>query len=155
MVDVPAGKRSDLEQVLEESFDGWYLHHSKGTLREVEVVRAAVLSGSPVGLVMLKPLGRDAGYVYYIAVARAHRKKGVARLLLDDALRHFREAGMKEVFAGVEEDNAPSEALFRSAGFTRTSFHDVSRSYGRFSALNMYRVMRIVPGEFLLHRGLA
>ena len=92
--------------------------------------------------------------MYYIAVSRAHRRKGVARLLLDDALRRFREAGMKEVFAGVEEENVPSEALFRSAGFTRTSFRDVSRDYGSLHALNMYRVMRIVPGEFLLHKDL-
>ena len=152
MVDVPPGRRADLEPVLEESFDGWYLRHSKGVLCDVEVVRAAVCSGASIGLVMLKPLERGAGYVYYIAVARAHRRKGVARLLLEDALRRFREAGTKEVFAGVEEENAPSEALFRSLGFARTSFREVSKDYGSLRALNMYRVMRLVPGEFLLHR---
>src|SRR5207249_9262946 len=54
IVGVPAGKRAGLEWILEESFEGWYLMHSKRTLRDVEVVRAAMSSGKPVGLVMLK-----------------------------------------------------------------------------------------------------
>ena len=74
IVDVPAGKRKGLEWILEESFEGWYLMHSKRTLRDVEVVRAAMSSGKPVGLVMLKKLEGSAGYVYYIAVAKAERK---------------------------------------------------------------------------------
>src|SRR4029077_3319221 len=109
IVDVPVGKRADLEWILDESFEGWYLRHSKGTLRNVEVVRAATLSGKPVGLVMLKTIESNVGYVYYIAVARADRKKGIAKLLLEDALRHFETAGLKEAFASVEEDNEPSE----------------------------------------------
>ena len=40
-MDVPRGERAALEQILEESFEGWYLRHSKRTLREVEEVRAA------------------------------------------------------------------------------------------------------------------
>jgi ribosomal protein S18 acetylase RimI-like enzyme len=152
IVDVPVGKRADLEWILDESFEGWYLRHSKGTLRNVEVIRAATLSGKPVGLVMLKTLESNVGYVYYIAVARADRKKGIAKLLLEDALRHFETAGLKEAFASVEEDNEPSEALFASEGFTRTSFGEVSKKYGGIRTLNMYRIMTVVPGEVLLHK---
>src|SRR5713101_5325865 len=130
IVDIPVGERVSLEWILDESFEGWYLRHSKGTLRNVEVVRAAILSGKPVGLVMLKTLESNVGYVYYIAVARAHRKRGIAKLLLEDALRHFEAAGVKEAFASVEEDNEPSEALFASEGFTRTSFGEVSKKHG-------------------------
>ena len=119
IVDVPAKKRRGLEWILEESFEGWYLMHSKRTLRDVGLVRAAMSSGKPVGLVMLKTMERNVGYVYYIAVAKAHREKGIAKLLLEDALRIFTASSVEEVFASVEEDNAPSEGLFASEGFTR------------------------------------
>src|SRR6266849_10202688 len=111
IVDVPRKERAGLEWILEESFEGWYLMHSKRTLRDIELVRAATSSGKSVGLVMLKTLEGSVGYVYYIAVARAFRRKGIAKLLLEDALRLFKASAVKEVFASVEENNIPSEAL--------------------------------------------
>jgi ribosomal protein S18 acetylase RimI-like enzyme len=155
IVDAPKGKRAGLEWILEESFEGWYLMHSKRTLRDIELVRAATSSGNPVGLVMLKTLERSVGYVYYIAVAKANRKKGIGKLLLEDALRHFKASDMEEVFASVEEDNMPSEALFASEGFTRTSFGEVSKRHGRLHTLGMYKEMLVVPGEVLLRKAIA
>jgi len=155
IVDVSAGKRAGLEWILEESFEGWYLMHSKRTLRDIELVRATMSSGKPVGLVMLKNLEGSVGYVYYIAVARAYRKKGIGKLLLEDALRHFKASSVQEVFASVEENNKPSEALFASEGFSRTSFRKVSKRHGNLHTLNMYRVMLVVPGEVLLRKAIA
>ena len=155
IVDVPKGKRASLEWILGESFEGWYLMHSKRTLRDIELVRAATSSGKPVGLVMLKTLGKSIGYVYYIAVARADRKKGIGKLLLEDALSHFKTSGAEEVFASVEEDNRPSEALFSSEGFNPTSFSEVSKRHGSLHTLNMYREMLVVPGEVLLRKAIA
>jgi len=155
IVDVPAKKRASLEWILEESFEGWYLMHSKRTLRDVEVVRAAMSSGKPVGLVMLKTLEGSVGYVYYIAVAKAHRKKGIAKQLLADALRLFNTSKVEEVLASVEEDNKPSEALFASEGFTRTSFGELFKLHGSLHTLNMYRIMTVVPGEVLLRKAIA
>ena len=129
--------------------------HSKRTLRDVEVVRAAILSGKPVGLVMLKTLEGSAGYVYYIAVAKAQRKKGIAKLLLEDSRRIFKASKVVEVFASVEENNKPSEALFASEGFTRTSFGEVSKKHGKLHTINMYNAMRVVPGEVLLRKASA
>ena len=149
---VPSGKRAGLEWILEESFEGWYLMHSKRTLRDVELVKVAMLSGKIVGLVMVKTLEKGVGYVYYIAVARAHRKQGIAKLLLEDALRLFKTSAVKEVFASVEENNIPSEALFASEGFTRTSFTEVSKKHGSLQTLKMYRAMTVVPGEILLRK---
>ena len=152
VVDVPRGERATLDRILEESFEGWYLRHSRGILRDVETVRAAISSGTPVGLIMLKTLEPSVGYVYYVAVARAHRETGVARLLLKDALRLLKAAGAAEVFASVEGNNLPSERLFAGDGFTRTSFAEVSRRHGPLRALNMYRMMVVVPGEVLMHK---
>ncbi len=154
IVDVPKRKRAGFEWILEEGFEGWYLMHSKRTLRDIELVRAAMTSGKPVGLVMLKMLVESVGYVYYIAVAKASRKRGIGKRLLEDALRRFKASGMKEVFASVEEDNEPSEALFSSEGFTRTSFGEVSKRHGGLHAVNMYREMLVVPGEVLLRKAI-
>src|SRR6266702_5650426 len=153
--DVPARERAALEWILEESFEGWYLMYSKRTLRDIELVRAAMESGKPVGLVMTKTLEKGTvGYVYYVAVARAHRKRGIGKLLLEDAFRHIKASSVEEVFASVEEDNKPSEALFASEGFTQTSFGEVSKKHGHLHTLNMYRIMRVVPGEVLLRKAI-
>jgi ribosomal protein S18 acetylase RimI-like enzyme len=154
IVEVPSDQRSSLLWILDESFEGWYLRHSRRTLREIELVRAARLSGQHVGLTMLKTLEEGAGYVFYIAVARAHRKHGIAKILLEDALEHFRASQLPEVFASVEEDNEPSERLFASEGFERTSFGEVSKMHGHLHALNMYRTMWVVPGEVLLRKAI-
>jgi len=155
IVDVAIQDRAGLDKILEEGFEGWYLRHSKGILRDVEAVRAAVASGTPIGLVMLKRLEADVGYVYYVAVARDHRRMGIGRLLLEDSVQRFKTAGVREVFAGVETDNRPSEALFESEGFARTNFGEVSKKYGRLRTFNMYRMMVVVPGEVLLRKEIA
>jgi ribosomal protein S18 acetylase RimI-like enzyme len=156
IVDVPVGKRSGLEKILDESFEGWYLIHSKRTLRDIELVKAAVSSGEPVGLIMLKTLEvGTVGYVYYIAVSKSQRKKGIGKLLLEDALRIFKAHGSQEVFASVEGDNDASEALFASEGFTRTSFAEVSKKHGKLHTISMYNSMRVVPGEILLRKEIA
>ncbi len=129
--------------------------HSKRTLRDIELVRAAMSSGKQVGLVMLKTLEGKVGYVYYIAVAKANRKKGIGKLLLEDALRGFKASSVEEIFASVEDGNKPSEALFASEGFTRTSFGEVSKKHGNLHTLNMYRIMLVVPGEVLLRKAIA
>jgi ribosomal protein S18 acetylase RimI-like enzyme len=154
IADVPVEERAPLEQILRESFDGWYLRHATKILGEVERVRAAVSSGTPVGLIMLKTIEPGVGYVYYVAVAKAHRHTGVATLLLKDALNLFKAAGAVEVYASVEENNLPSEKLFAAEGFIRTSFSEVSKRNGPLRALNMYRMMVVVPGEVLMHKAL-
>ena len=154
IVEVAREEREPLDPILEDSFEGWYLRHSRGILRSVETVRVAKLSGEPVGLIMLKKLEPGVGYVYYVAVIKAHRKTGVATLLLKDALSLFKDAGDLEVFASVEEDNTPSERLFAAEGFARTTYGEVSKRHGPLRALNMYRMMVVVPGEILLHKSL-
>jgi len=155
IVDVPQSKRQPLRWILDESFEGWYLRHSARTLREIEIVRAATVSGMPVGLTMLKAIEGKVGYVFYIAVARDKRKQGIGKVLVEDAIDLFKAARLVEVFASVEEDNEPSERLFASEGFMRTSFGEVSKSYGHLHTLNMYRTMWVVPGEVLLRKSIA
>jgi len=154
IVEVPVTDRKTLEPLLAESFEGWYLSHSRKTLLNIEVVKEAIADGRPIGLVMLKTLEGTIGYVYYIAVARDYRRKRVATRLLDHSIEYFSSLGMREVYAGIEQDNVESEGLFRSRGFVRTNYREVARKYGALKAFDIYRKMLVVPGETLLFRPL-
>ncbi len=119
-------------------------------MAEVETVKVAHHGGAPVGLVMLKPLAKETGYVYYIAVLPSFRGKGVGTRLLIESLDQFSRAGATEVYATVGEDNTESKALFLGRGFRRTDFGQVSKKHGVMKALSMYRSMLVVPGEIIL-----
>ncbi len=148
VVDVPPGERYALDGILEHSFEGWYLQHSKRTLRRIEIVRAARMNSTNIGLVMLTWLDRELGYVYYIAVEPDYRKQKVGSRLLDDALDYFFKNGSKAIYASSE--SSESKGLFMSRGFTETSFGELSSREGFIHALNLYRRMTVVPGETLL-----
>jgi ribosomal protein S18 acetylase RimI-like enzyme len=148
IVDVEFGNRKSLEPILKESFEGWYLSHSLKTLREIERVRVVKVEGRMVGLSMLKSLGDGAGYVYYLAVVRAQRRKGLGGELIEDAIMCFRKQGERELYVSVE--NKEAARLFSSKGFAKIDFGGVSRKHGVFRAFSMYRSMLSVPGESLL-----
>ncbi len=152
---VDGAERESLDPILEKSFEGWYLRHSKRTLREVEEVFSAKFGDVDAGLVMLKPLDKHTGYIYYIAVLPEYRGKKISSRLLEFSESHFLELGMDQVFASVSEDNVESNALFLSHDFKKTSFAEISRRYGKLGALNMYRKMVIVSGELVLYKDIA
>jgi ribosomal protein S18 acetylase RimI-like enzyme len=154
LVTVTKDQRSLLVPILEEGFEGIYLWHSKRTLRGIELVRAARVGGEYEGLSMLKMVAEKAAYVYYIAVSKRFRRRGLGGMLLDDALSHFKTIGAEEVFASVEEDNEESNALFSSRGFVRTGRRYVADRYGLMRSLVMYQEMMIVRGEVVLRKTL-
>jgi ribosomal protein S18 acetylase RimI-like enzyme len=155
ITDVPANEREELVPILEESFEGWYLRHSKRTLYEIELVKQAKVNEERAGLVMLKSLGNRLGYIYYIAVAKKFRGKGIGGKLLDSSLSYFFDRGMQEVYASVEEDNEESSRLFHSREFKRTSRGELARKYGTINSFVLLRKMLIVPGEIILFRELS
>lgn len=154
VVEVPQGKERSarLSPILEESFEGLYRWHAERTIKEIEVVRSAQIRGRDIGVMMLKVIAKDAGYVYYIAVSKSHRRMGVGGRLLDSALEYFAGKGAVDVFASVEEDNFESARLFSSRGFVRSGRGYLAGRYGRLRSVMMYREMMVVPGEVLLRR---
>lgn len=150
----PKERRGTLEEVLEESFEGWYLYHAKWKLAEAEDVLVATEGGAPLGLCILEMLGHGAGYIFYIAVRKAARRRGIGSLLVDKSLDFFRLRGCDMVYASVEKDNTPSRRLFESKGFSRRNYAELTKHYGRLGALAMYSRMVIVPGEALLAKSL-
>lgn len=55
--------------------------------------------------------------VLTIAVRREFRKKGIARKLLDSAMLHCVQMGVKKLFLEVEVGNEPAIKLYESGGF--------------------------------------
>lgn len=155
ITDVSPNEREELVPILEDSFEGWYLRHSKRTLSEIGLVRQAKVNDERAGLVMLKELGNKLGYVYYIAVAKRFRGKGIGGKLLDSSLTYFFDRSMQEVYASVEEDNEESNRLFHSRDFRKTTRSELAKKYGTINSFVLIRKMLIVPGEIILFRKLS
>jgi len=141
--------------VVRESFEGIYRWHANRTLKDIARVRAVRTDREIHGIAMLERLAPEVGYVYYVAVARAHRRTGIGGVLLDDALRLFRDAGLEVAYAAAEEDNLPSIALFASRGFRSVERKELGWKDGGLGAWGLRSRMRLVYGEILLGLRLA
>ncbi len=73
-------------------------------------------SGLPAGLLAASVAGGEAE-VLNLAVAAAHRRRGVATALLDEALRTARQRGAASVWLEVRESNLTAIAFYRRRGF--------------------------------------
>ncbi len=154
-VDLSLSDREEAVPVIIDSFEGVYRWHAKRTLREASRVRAIRDEGRVVGVSMLERLAPEVGYVYYLAVARSHRARGLGRVLLDDALELFDREKVEVVYAAAEEDNVPSLALFRSRGFRLVERKELGYREGGLGAWGLRSRMRIVGGEVLLGKRIA
>ncbi len=67
-------------------------------------------------------IGREAastGEVLNLAVDPPHRRRGLARSLLEHGLVALQRRGADEVFLEVRESNHSAQALYRARGFER------------------------------------
>lgn len=151
-MDLGPDRREEAVPVLIASFTGIYRWHAKRTLRRVPLVRGAVVDGVVAGVSLLDLLTPQVGYVYYIAVLPPHRGRGLGAALLDDALVQVRARGASIHYAAVEEDNAPSLALFRSRGFRVVERDEPGFQEGGLGAWGLRSRMMVVHGEVLLGR---
>ncbi len=155
LVDLAPEERARAIPVLEEGFVGVYRWHAKRTLRSVSWVRAAVAHGDVVGVAMLEPLVPGVGYVYYLAVARAARRRGVGGRLLDDALTRFASEGIRIVYGAVEAENLPSRRVFETRGFRLIERSELNYRDGGLGAEGLRSRMWVVRGEVLFGRRLS
>ena len=91
------------------------------------------------------------GYIYFVAVDPDYRRRGVASMLLSEALHAFDGRGVTRVFAAVPRNNAASLQLFASFGFHRTPRRALRLWYGWRGLLIPLRML-IAPRETLLVR---
>jgi len=64
-------------------------------------------------------------FLYSIDVAESHRRKSVARGLIEKFLHLGRKAGCKSSFVFTNESNVPAMQLYKALGGTRTHPDDV------------------------------
>jgi ribosomal-protein-alanine N-acetyltransferase len=60
---------------------------------------------------------QDEMHILNLAVAPAHRRRGIARRLLAEGLAQARELGAELAWLEVRPSNAPARALYASLGF--------------------------------------
>ena len=119
MDSVSAGRHADPEKVL-RSYDRLLdIVNSQSHLSLVVEV-----AGKRVGfLLMLDRLpdevtGEDQGFIAYMAVDRAHRRSGIATLLLQRAEDEARRRDLPYMCLMVTEENRPARELYERAGYT-------------------------------------
>jgi ribosomal protein S18 acetylase RimI-like enzyme len=80
----------------------------------------AIDEGSVVGMVSavnyVHPDKAPQLWINEIGVATTHRRRGIARQLLDAILAHGRTLGCTEAWLGTEETNEPARRLYTRAG---------------------------------------
>ncbi len=86
----------------------------------------AETQGDLAGFSFLYLVGEE-GQIMEIATAKAHRRKGVAKALLQEMVRTSKEEGAVRFTLEVRASNAPAIALYRSFGF-----YEVGRRKGYY-----------------------
>lgn len=85
--------------------------------RNPETCFVAEDSGEVVGVIIAGNDGRR-GYIYHTAVSPEHRRKGIARALVDTALEALQGLGISKTALVVFERNADGNAFWESVGFS-------------------------------------
>lgn len=70
-----------------------------------------------IGAIMVGTDGRR-GYIYHTAVSPDRRRQGIAKCLVDTALKALRDLGISKVALVVFERNSDGNAFWESVGFT-------------------------------------
>lgn len=73
---------------------------------------------APCGVLLDQCLGPE-GEILTLGVAPAWRRRGVARVLLDDLVARARTGGAQRLLLEVAADNTAAVALYTSLGFAR------------------------------------
>jgi ribosomal protein S18 acetylase RimI-like enzyme len=84
--------------------------------RDPAALLIAEFDGEPVGSLIV---GWDGwrGALYRLAVLPAHRRRGIGRLLVDEAERRLREMGVRRVAAMVISDHDHATAFWTAIGY--------------------------------------
>lgn len=86
-------------------------------LRNPETCFVAEDNGEIAGVIIAGNDGRR-GYIYHTAVSPDHRRKGIAKALVDSALSALHELGINKTALVVFERNTDGNAFWESIGFT-------------------------------------
>ena len=151
----PADK-SSIERIARASFDRVYAFFAIRGRRHAWPLLFAEEDGATAGFLEGRLFEGDPpiGYVYFVAVDPAHRRRNLGRTLGEVSLRRFQDRGATRVFAAVPSDNDASMGLFTALGFSPVPGGALRRWYGPRGLVIPMRMM-IAPHEVLLARTFA
>ncbi|MFF5763364.1 GNAT family N-acetyltransferase [Streptomyces tanashiensis] len=89
---------------------------SPGHLMLIAYAEDGVPAGFVSGIEMLHPDKGAEMCLYELSVDESHRRRGIGRALTEALLAEARERGCYGAWVGVDTDNAPALATYRSAG---------------------------------------
>ncbi len=146
--DMNASDRDQVKEILEQSFEGWYLREGLKGIDSSDRVLVAEVSGKVAGMAELRfyNAGEMIGIVYYLATHPSYRELGIASRLLDDALKLFKEKGTSLALCSIEHENQASVEFFSKHGFKETSVRSLASKY-KIHFFGILRRALIVPGE--------
>jgi ribosomal protein S18 acetylase RimI-like enzyme len=158
-----------IANLLESAFAGELDPYGRHMVREMRAFGRAGWLGWLAGRLFLPPAAYPQGFVWFdagqlvgnasmlpvagfshrwvmanVAVDAEHRRRGIARRLVEASLDHAASHGAAEVFLQVRKDNPGALALYEGMGFeamtTRTTWHrPAGRSSPRIRVLNAVR----------------
>ena len=117
----PASLRdaSDLAHIHGASFHrGWGEGEFERMLLERNTLVHRLRMGRKIIGFSVSRMAADEAEILSIAVAKAHRGRGLSSSLLLTHLGHLAGRGIRAVFLEVEENNQPARRLYDRAGFT-------------------------------------
>lgn len=127
MLDVRPARPEDRDPVFTFCADTWpegdhipavwdeWLADTEGALL------VAVVGTRPIGLIHLRLMSPDEGWIEGIRVDPAERRQGIGRVLVSRALGAAHERGASVVRLFTDHDNLPAQGLFAHFGFTRVA----------------------------------
>ncbi len=110
---------ADPDPISVEGRRGWFHEHDP----ETRPLWVAEMGGEVAGWFSFEPFRKKPAYrataEVSVYVAEGHRRKGVGRRLLGEAIRRGPALGLKILTAGAFAHNEPSLRLFEGFGFVR------------------------------------
>jgi L-amino acid N-acyltransferase YncA len=131
---------ADLEPVSVESRRAWFYEHDA----QSRPLWVAEINGEVAGWFSFEPFRERPAYYataeVSVYVSENHRRKGIGRRLLEEAIRRAPQLGFKTLTAGAFAHNGPSLGLFEGFGFERWAH------YPRVAELDGVEVDLVVLG---------
>lgn len=120
-LEITDARLADLDQIvaLERACfpSPWRREFFESELRAERRLSRVVRDGRAIVAYCFSMYFMDEMHVNKIAVADAHRRRGIARRLMDDVLAFAREREVRTIGLEVRATNAEAQAFYRAIGF--------------------------------------
>jgi ribosomal protein S18 acetylase RimI-like enzyme len=97
----------------DDTYRGWLAETAEGKVIAGAGLHISYLLSHPNA-----PRDVRRAYVYNVYVAREHRRKGLARRLMDEIIAHCNQEGIRTVWLHASDDGRP---LYEAMGFLATN----------------------------------